>query len=359
MTLRRPQHDDLDEDVLDAAAGWRIRRDAPQWSAEDQSALDAWLARDARHARAFAQTGLVWDFFDTQAAAPEMMLTRRNALDGAHRATRRLRAGGGTGWKRFSRARGLAVAACVALAVMAAYPLIDGTSVYRTDRGERRTVILADGSAISLDALTEVSVSYSKSARKLRLIGGQARFDVAKDVSRPFSVAVRDQAVIATGTAFNIDMVEPRARVTLIEGHILIVPRRDFLSLGTSLAAGVRGHEAKAPETLVELHAGQQLIAGEKSTPAVVVDADLPKTTAWQGGKIVFNDEPLGEAIARLNRYSRRELVVGDAAAAETRISGTCDLNRVDSFVDAMVDYLHLVATPDQTRLVLTGAQSD
>src|SRR3546814_3333806 len=95
--------------------------------------------------------------------------------------------------------------------------------VYRAVAGERRLITLEDGSKISLDARSEVRVRYSKDARRLELLGGQARFDVAHDSRRPFSVRARDQLVIATGTAFNIDMVGSTVLVTLIEGRVEVL----------------------------------------------------------------------------------------------------------------------------------------
>src|SRR3546814_19320188 len=91
--------------------------------------------------------------------------------------------------------------------------------VYRTVSGERRLITLEDGSKISLDARSEVRVRYSKDARRLELLGGQARFDVAHDSRRPFSVRARDPLVIATGTAFTNDMVGSTERKRVVKGQ--------------------------------------------------------------------------------------------------------------------------------------------
>ena len=103
------------------------------------------------------------------------------------------------------------------------YTWLNRPDDYQTAAGERRVVTLADGSRLSLDASSEVTVQYRKHARDLHLLKGQARFDVAHDKSRPFSVVAGNQRVIATGTAFNIDMAGPKVFVTLIEGHVVVV----------------------------------------------------------------------------------------------------------------------------------------
>ena len=86
---------------------------------------------------------------------------------------------------------------------------------------------------------------------RLHLLKGQARFDVAHDKSRPFSVVAGNQKVIATGTAFNIDMAGPKVLVTLIEGHVVVLDEND----AAKPVAAVWSRP-------VELQAGQQLAAG-------------------------------------------------------------------------------------------------
>lgn len=340
MTARPPAADDLPDDAMEAAAAWRVRMDEAAWSPADDAELDVWLAADERHAQAFEQTGAVWDFFDVNAAEPEMMRARRDAIDRAQRAAGRRWSGPG----RFVRLPGYGriAAGLAAVAVLAAgiYPLVDGKVSYGTGLGERRVVTLADGSKVSLDALTRVSVDYSKSARRLTLIRGQARFDVAKDVTRPFSVAARDRTVVATGTAFNIDLLAPEVRVTLIEGRVVVLPRA----------------RSTAPAKSVELRTGQQLVATADAAPTVA-PANLAETTAWQQGKIIFDDEPLEDAVARVNRYSKRKIALGDAAARATRVSGVFEAGDTAAFVGAVTYYLPVRADETGDEIVLTGDQ--
>lgn len=323
MTNATPK---LSDAVLDAAAGWRMRMDDAAWSPADEAALDAWLAEDPAHEEAFAATGDVFDFFDEHATAPEMMRARRDAIDRAQKQA-------GHRWGRWNApapariAAGLAAAAVLGAGV---YPLVDGKDVYRTDFGERRVVTLADGSKLSLDGQTKIVVRYTKGARELKLISGQARFDVAKDPLRPFKVAARDQTVVATGTAFNIDVSAPVVCVTLIEGKALVLRR-----------------EAKP----IELEGGEQLIA---SARPLIEKASISEATAWQQGKIIFDDEPLAQAVERVNRYSERKVVV-DASAKNEHVSGVFNAGDVDAFVEAVTYYLPVEAAATPKQIVLRG----
>jgi transmembrane sensor len=331
--------------ALQAATVWRMRMDAPEWSAADEAAFQAWLAEDELHRRAFERTGQVWELVDSQAASPDIMVIRRDALDRAQRAAR----GRLARWRRpmleLPRRRALAALAAGLLvaAGLGAYQLL-APDVYATGRSERRVVTLADGSTLSLDAMTRVLVDYSDDARRLRLLKGQARFDVAHDVSRPFSVRAWDRTVVATGTAFNIDVFGGQARVTLIEGRVLVMP--------TAPRPGQAAPAAKP----VELRAGEQLVASGEAPAKVVAGVDLQQATAWQQGKLMFDKEPLAEAVARMNRYSQRKIIVGDPVAGAAPVSGAFDAGNTKGFLEAVTTYLPITATDGPEGVTLRSA---
>src|SRR6185312_1437239 len=178
---------------------------------------------------------------DDVAQAPEMQMARQAALVDA-RQTRRQR----------QRGRVFAIAASLMIGLLAAgsYWWAIGPDDYHTALGERRVITLSDGSKLSLDADSEVTVRYGKHDRALHLLRGQARFDVAHDKSRPFSVVAGNQRVIATGTAFNIDIAGPKVLVTLIEGHVVVVNETEGPQANVEAAR------------TIELKAGQQLATG-------------------------------------------------------------------------------------------------
>jgi transmembrane sensor len=319
--------------VLEAAAGWRMRMDEPGWTLADEQALDAWLAEDASHEDAFARTGEVFGYFEEHAAAPEMMRARRDAIDRAQRQARGRWAGAGWFVRMPAPARIAAgIAAAVALGA-GVYPLVDGKAVYATSFGERRVVTLADGTKLALDGQTKIVVRYTKGAREVKLVSGQARFDVATDPLRPFKVAARNETVAANGGAFNIDASAPILCVTLISGQ-----------------ATVLGPEALHARP-VELHTGEQLVA--TAQPAVT-KANVSSATAWQNGKLIFDDEPLADAAARVNRYTEHKIVV-EGAAKSQRVSGVFDAGDADAFVEAVTYYLPVKAAKTGDQIVLQG----
>jgi transmembrane sensor len=213
---------------------------------------------------------------------------------------------------------------------------------YATLFGERRVITLGDGSHVSLDSDSEVTVRYSRNARELQLLRGQARFDVAHDVERPFSVLAGEEKVIATGTAFNVDMTEPKILVTLIEGHVVVVDEK----ARAQMEAG--GAPSSRRSVSVELRAGQQLAALPQQ-PVRIAPANIARVTAWTSGQLIFSDEPLSEVVARVNHYSATPIVIADAKIGQERISGVFNTGDIPGFLDIVTQYLPVEAVADDT----------
>lgn len=303
--------DRLDDPVAEAAATWWLRSVEDGFSAADQARLDGWLAEDESHRRAYADVLDAMGRFDGVAASDLADLrpappapTERPGID-----RRAWMAGGG------AIAAGLAVAAVFAGR---------GPEMELYETGPKgRAVALADGSRLTLDAGSAVEVRLSAHKRDLKLARGQARFEVAHDSARPFSVDIGREVVVATGTIFNIDRLAGRSTVTLLQGGVDIRPT---------------GGGSTTP-----LKPGQQFIS-DPSGSRVVVMADPATASAWQAGKLVFENERLADAVDRVNRYAARHLAVADQAAGDLRITGLFDAGDNRAFVEAVTVYLPVVA---------------
>jgi transmembrane sensor len=323
---------------LAEAAGWRIRLTELELASTPE--FEIWLAQPENEA-AWKQVSAPWDFLGAQKNAPELAKARQAALDDAKRA------GQEQGAPRHGRRLVLAFAATLVLGLVgwAGLSWLEAPDDYTTALGERRVVTLVDGSRIALDANSEVTVRYTKSARLLELLHGQARFDVAHDVERPFSVLAGAQKIIATGTAFNIDLNGPRVLVTLIEGHVVVVDEKS-----TVHAMGVP--EPVALHQSVELKAGQQLTASPEAAP-VVETANVQRATAWMNGQIMIDNEPLSQVIAQVNRYTAAPIQIRDPEVGAMRISGVFNTGDVAGVLDIVTHYLPVRAVGESDGTIV------
>jgi transmembrane sensor len=338
------------------ASAWRMH--LAEVELDSCPEFEAWLAASEDNHAAWSRTQESWNFFGQHATAPEVLDLRRKALGQARDLGRRRWAEG-----RWMRRRGRtwgAVAAGLALVIGSAITWwgIAQPDVYRTAAGERRVVTLSDGSQVQLDALTVLRVDYSDRGRDLTLVSGQARFDVAHDVQRPFAVLAARQKVVATGTAFNVDVVGSDLLVTLIEGSVVILPQdvssRDVVGtrapVASSASAGADGPPGAASPAPVELSAGQQARISP-SGRSTVAPADVQRALAWQSGQLIFDDETLLSAVARINRYSTRPAVVVDEGVAGMRLSGVFNSNDAEGFLGTITLYLPVEALRDGERV--------
>lgn len=323
----------------DEAAMWAALRDAAPLTPAQEAAFSAWLNADPAHARALQDVDLSLLSLAEAAASPEILAMRAAALQ---RARSQARARWST---HFGLRRALAVAAVLLICFMgvgAAYILTPRT--YTTGIGERRVVALEDGSRISLDAATEVRVRYLPGERRLWLAEGRAKFDVAHNPLRPFSVTAAGRTVVATGTSFSVELINTEFRVVLYEGSVAV------LSEAAPQAEGQR---------LPQLRPGEELVADTRAPISTSTEAvDAVRARAWEGGQLVFDDEALAIAVSRVNRYARHPVVLSEDMPSDLRVSGVFNANDTEAFVDGVVTLLPLERTNTGTAILLQPDES-
>jgi len=348
-----------------------VRRLHGEWTPADLAALEARLKRDPAYADAYARVKAAWDSLDTYAEAPELMAYREQAIAYARdaNADRWLKASphARNPW------RNAAVAAGIALAIAAGWGLSPygyGPGQYQTDIGEQRIVELEDHSRIALDTATRLKVRYTDDARIVQLQEGQAQFSVAKDRARPFKVLAGDRTIIAIGTVFTVEYVDRKVHVAMMEGKVAVVPAESAHPGNTrpssssppvlSDGQGVRLENGSAlgeksrddRNATIELIAGEELRVSRDGENTVTPKADIEAATAWREGKVIIRRESLGDAVRRLNRYSRRQIQIDDAALAAKLISGVFEAGDTEGFVSAVQRYLPVTVDESAARTI-------
>ncbi len=227
---------------------------------------------------------------------------------------------------------GLAAAAVLAGVLLTTQPF---GQTYRTAVGERRVVALADGSTIDLNTDSQVRVRLSRERRAISLDRGQALFAVAHDTARPFVVTAGDTAVRAVGTRFEVYRTGAAVRVILAEGQVSVT-------------------QAHTP-TPTMMRAGTRLDVGGK-TLARPVAIDVAAATGWTDGRLTFQDAPLAQAVAEVNRYSRKKVVLGPGAPADERVNGIFNAGDTTAFVKGVAASLDLkTSAREDGAIELTG----
>jgi transmembrane sensor len=311
-------------EIDEEAAAWTWRMDAGALTAADWRVHEAWLRQDPRHRRAMEELSKVWKALDALAEAKrgEKIATftdaaERSALHG-------------------HSARWLAVAAMIMVVVAGAAWLQQGSEIQTlaTAVGQQRNVTLADGSIVTLNTNTILETDFSRRVRQIYLRKGEAHFQVAHDRSRPFLVHAGDAVVRAVGTAFEVRLrTDQHVDVVVNEGRVEVQAAPPVVQ---PAAAGARSRSVTVA-TVRALRAGEQLSTATADYAVTPVSpAQLSSELAWREGAIIFDGEPLSEAIAEIERYTDARIVVSDSRTAALPVGGRFRTDDVQGFFDGL-----------------------
>lgn len=312
---------------------WLARLHGPDRSREMERDCLAWQAQSAMHRHAFERCTDTWQ---------EVAGVRRGAPQAPPVAAMRLPTWSGGPSRR--AVLGLASMGCIAAL---GWVLCD-SGLYSTGVGEQRAITLADGSRVTLNTSTRVRVQLTDATRAVVVEHGEALFEVAKDVARPFVVTVSYAQVFATGTAFLVrrpastDEGGEAFGVTLLEGQVIV----------QSAGGG-------APSHPVTLAPGQRLRVSRavRSAAAMHADVDQPRLDqlmAWRSGFVLLDDVTLDAAVAEMNRYSTEQIkLIGPQALMALRVSGAFRAGDSKTFARAVAKLHGLVAQERAGGIVL------
>jgi transmembrane sensor len=208
---------------------------------------------------------------------------------------------------------------------------------YRTLPGERRTVELREGSRVTLDANSVLTVRLGRDERALTLERGEAFFQVAKDASRPFVVRAGTTRVKALGTAFNVRMSGDRTVVAVTEGEV------EFVA-DVPVATPARVTNATSRLT-AQVVAGEGLSYVDGGSLQTLSPREAPLATAWLNGRRQYRNEALRYVLADVDRYTGHQITVADEATGNLRFTGTLNLENSDAWLRGLSVALPVTVT--------------
>lgn len=318
-----------------------IREQAAMWlvcleeglSERQKHDLNAWLAADAAHGAALVRMAKEWDAFDalTELAAifplrAESSRRNRFALAGGALAAVALGAIAVALYfnsnqpvpadEMASTDAAQSSAPSLALA-QGAFPV---SRSLHTSVGQHLTSKMPDGSSISLNTDTTLTVEFSENERLVVLEKGEASFSVAHDASRPFRVKAGERTVQAVGTVFDVRRQEGRhVRVTVTEGVVKVINQAD-----------------SSREDLL-VRAGQLADISDAASRVERVDPSrLDAAQAWQRGVLIYEGETLEDVVADVSRYTDVRFRIEDDSIRQRRVGGVFRTGDVEGLLLAL-----------------------
>jgi transmembrane sensor len=208
-------------------------------------------------------------------------------------------------------------------------------STLQTSIGQQARFSLSDGSKVKLNTNSLVKVSFSKKMRLLTLIKGEASFDVTKDKSRPFMVRVGKNSFTALGTIFNIEKKSNKdIELVVTEGRVLI--SESYQPIDQLVKQQTRLTTDRLPGVVI---ASGEIATIENSAYTAnkrMSFEQIQRVLAWQQGMLVFNGQPLDEALTEVSRYTTIKFVIIDSKLTQTKVSGYFKANDIDGLLESL-----------------------
>ncbi|MCT4495280.1 FecR family protein [Bosea minatitlanensis] len=329
---RYPIRADDDSTPKREALQWLIARQEDADDPDVKARFRAWLARDPRNAEAWTEAQHLWGVLG-EARAPagrpvETAQPSRSRFPQGRTARspvsarRRLRSG-----RLVVAAAGL-VAGCLAVMFQ---PAIDVwlRADYSTGIAEIREIRLDDGSIAVLGAGSALDVAYEPKRRYVRLLSGEAYFEVKPDATRPFQVAAGEVDSTVLGTAFDVRLGSDAVSVAVNHGRVAVASPVAAAALAAPLGAGDWVRVA--------------------SDGAVQRGKDLPELVGgWRSGMLAVRDRAIADVVEEIGRHYRGKILLAGGEIASKRVTGVYDLRRP-------ADALQAIAQAHGARLHRVG----
>ena len=308
--------------IPEQAAGWLLKLGEPTPTGDGHQQFMSWLKRSPQHVEEFLAIATLRQEVAEQSSSLEELISELKAererpavplfskLEAAYELPQQVTP---------RRRHYLPWASAAALALVALFvtqfritesPLVS----HRTELGEQRSIVLGDGSIVTLNTLSEATVRFDRSSRKVTLTAGEALFDVARDPERPFIVETGSLSLSVIGTKFSVYRKKRSTRVAVVDGVVSAVSSR-------------------APDQPLIVRAGEGAIATAQGLSLTDERFDVQRAIAWTERRLIFDGAPLAEVVAEFNRYNRTPLIVEDVALANRAITTVFNANDVSALI--------------------------
>ena len=356
--------------IKEQAAAWFVRIETGSLRDDEVAELRAWVQQSAFHRDYLLEIARNWD---DMAGLTELSkffpLPEDELLKDSLHAFR-------PGWRQRLSTQlfpslAIAVAATVCLAI--ALLLLLQTSIfenygpqtYKTALGEQRRIHLDDGSVVTLNTNSELAIDFSKTRRAVKLIRGEANFQVAKNPERPFGVYAGSGMVWAVGTAFNVRHSVSGVDVIVTEGSVKV-----FSNIGAEKSSELSIDNAREAEPRItgertSAGTGREealLIAGEVVRYSKVIESldavqqeDIKRKLAWQEGALIFKGESLAQAVAEISRYTDRRIIITDPFLAGLRVGGHYKTGDIEALFASLGQGLQINVDYSDDRILLSA----
>jgi transmembrane sensor len=324
------------EIIENEAADWLARLDGGNLSAEDRAALRSWLSQDPEHGRTLKSYASIWVDMDVL-LNDSPNIAKTDSLNVFSQLIH-------------TKAASFALATIVLCAVSVIIwtknqSVAPETSFHVTSVGIQQVERFNDGSTAHINTDSMIETEFSDSARIVRLLRGEAMFDVTHDPERPFIVYAGNRAVRAIGTKFVVRLTSDNLIVTVTDGQVQLSKRsKDTKNV-------MVGEE----QEVILVSEGEEVEVSDKTAvpkTKEIQNDELDRRLSWLKGQLVFNNERLEQVIQEVSRYIPDKIIIDDPNLRDIRISGRFEVGDTDALLEAIEVSFNVQASHNDDQVI-------
>lgn len=218
---------------------------------------------------------------------------------------------------------------------------------YQTAVGQHSTIDLTDGSKLTINTNSLLTVDFSANERLINLVKGEIFIDVAHDTSRPLSVIVNDTVFQAVGTAFNVKKsFNESIELLVTNGKVLIAELEAIKpssknSSGVKMAMNLHIHNAQAatPGDKVVIKFSE---ATSKQQKLSLSSEDIKVSLGWLDKKLIFKGKTLLDAMDEVSRYTDSEFIIPEENLRNLKIAGVFKTDDIDMLLNTLAQNFNI-----------------
>ena len=332
--------DNQSPDLIGEACAWIAQLETGEMSQADMRAFKEWIGRSPAH---FSEIKRLARLSADTNALSEIAQSLSTATREHRQTVSKKRFGGGNLRTAMMTCAALIVFAVIGIRSFNANQFEEPYLIATVVGGFNETT-LSDGSIVKLNTNSEIEVDYDPDLRRIRLIKGEAAFDVAHNPDRPFQVYIGDKIVRAVGTAFTVRWTDGDLSITVSEGRVAFAPsgeQAEPFTVFETVPEQSTPKEIKVAslETPLFLDAGQKVKLSKDNEPTLVASIEeryLKSQMAWQVGMWDFTDRPLVEIIDEMSRHSDLQIEFAEDDLREIKYTGIFRTDEIDALLNAL-----------------------
>lgn len=334
---------DTNSEIVSEACAWIAQLESGDLSAADFAALREWMGRSPAHAREIRN---IANLSGQLAVLTELAPALEVSAGVGHSLRKQSK-----GRRIFAPAFATAITLLIVSGVVISALLFNADAtpkIYKTAVGEYQTITLADGTDVSLNTFSQIEVDFNDDERRVRLVNGEALFEVASNPKRPFVVYSDTAVAEAVGTSFVVRLREAVTELAVVEGVVAFSKLPSSIETSAKRGSSASPEEntpARATAERVIVKAGQALTSTALTSIAtaasaqdipVLTERDLQRKLSWTDGFLDFSETPLEDVIEELTRHNPVSIEIADPDLKQLKFGGIFRTGDVEQLLGAL-----------------------